>query len=202
MVRKPVNNKERLILNEGGLAITEDRKIAHIFNNYFTFITKTLDIPSWRFPCANENDPVLNAILKYRSHPRIAAIKGSSTKFNFTNVSSDTVYKHILNQKKGNIDTPLNILKSNADIITPFLTKCINLSLNNSYFPSELKLADIISIHKQGDCNDKRNYGPISILPTIFKVFEKVIYEQNSKFFENKFSKFVDLEGAFQHSIH
>ena len=125
--------------------------------------------------------------------PSIIAIKINSpnTIFYFSNISSETVYKYITDLKKGSIDTPLKIVKSNADIITPFLTSCINSSFKNNSFPDELKLADIIPIHKKGDSNDKRNYRPISILPTISKVFERAIYEQISIFFNDKLSKLL-----------
>ena len=83
MASKPTNNKERIMLNEDGVVITEENKIAHIFNNYFTYITKTLDIPSWNFPCVHDNDPIHYAILKYRNHPSIAVIKRSAPQTNF-----------------------------------------------------------------------------------------------------------------------
>ena len=193
MASKPINNKERIMLIENDVVITDDNKVADVFNNYFTYITKTLDIPSWRHHDIYVNDPIIYAISKYRYHPSIMSIKRSSpkTKFTFSHVSSETVYKYIIDRKKGSVDTPLKILKPNADIITPFLTSCINSSLENNCFPEELKLADIIPIHKKGDSNDKSNYRPISILPTISKVFEKVIFDQINIFFKDKFSKFL-----------
>ena len=38
MASKPINKRERVMLNESGFVISEDIKIAHIFNNYFTNI--------------------------------------------------------------------------------------------------------------------------------------------------------------------
>ena len=50
-------------------------------------------------------------------------------------------------------------------------------------FPDKLKLAKVIPIFKKDDDMLFNNYRPISILPTISKVFERVIYEQlNSHF--------------------
>ena len=193
LASKSITNTERIMLKENGLVVTEDEKVANIFNEYFTNITKTLDIPSWNHPNIYEQDPITCAVLKYRSHPSIIAIKQSysSAIFNFENVSPEIVHKHITNLKKGSIDMPLKVLKSTADIITPFLTKCINSSINNNVFPSELKLADIIPVYKKGDTGDKCNYRPISILPTLSKVFERVIFDQISIFFKTRFSKFL-----------
>ena len=143
--------KSSHMLIENDVVLTEDNKVADVFNNYFTYITKTLDIPSWRHHDIYVNDLIIYAISKYRYHHSIMSIKKSSpkTKFTFSHVSSETVYKYIIDLIKGSVDTPLKILKFNADIITPFLTNCINYSLENNCFHEELKLADIIPIHKK-----------------------------------------------------
>ena len=73
-----------------------------------------------------------------------------------------------------------------VDIHLDFLTDFINI--HKSLFPKELKLADILPIFKNDD-TDKTNYRPISILPAISKVFERVLYDQLSSFFEQKFNK-------------
>ena len=44
-------------------------------------------------------------------------------------------------------------------------------------------------MHKKEDRNDKINYRPISILPSISKIFERIIFTQLYKYFENKLSK-------------
>ena len=38
---------------------------------------------------------------------------------------------------------------------------------------------------------NKTNYRPISILPTISKIFEKILFDQINNFFQDKFSKFL-----------
>ena len=64
----------------------------------------------------------------------------------------------------------------------------ILLSLASGSFPDSLKLADISPIFKKGDSMDKTNYRPISILPLISKLFEKVICQQLSEYIEKYLS--------------
>ena len=67
-----------------------------------------------------------------------------------------------------------------------------------------MKWANITPVHKKDDTTDKENYRPISNLPTISKVFERIIYDQMYSFFQNLFSIYL---GGFrkgfsvQHSL-
>ena len=49
-------------------------------------------------------------------------------------------------------------------------------------------MADVIPIFKKDDPFEKANYRPISLLPSLSKIYEKLIYQQLSTFFENKLS--------------
>ena len=62
--------------------------------------------------------------------------------------------------------------------ITNFINKCISIKS----FPDELKVADVIPASKKEDPNNKANYRPISLLPIISKIFERVLFEQIEKF--------------------
>ena len=54
----------------------------------------------------------------------------------------------------------------------------INQSLQTGIFPDKLKLAKFLPIHKKNDDNILDNYRPISVLPTISKVLERIMYNQ------------------------
>ena len=47
-------------------------------------------------------------------------------------------------------------------------------------------MADVIPIFEKDDPFEKANYGRISLLPSLSKVYEKLIYQQLNTFFENK----------------
>ena len=67
------------------------------------------------------------------------------------------------------------------------MTIIINQSLAMGMFPDRLKIAKIKPIYKKDDPHLPDNYRPISLLPAISKVFEKVAYIQVYKYFtDNK----------------
>jgi hypothetical protein len=49
-------------------------------------------------------------------------------------------------------------------------------------FPEDWKISKIIPLFKQGDRSDLNNYCPISIIPVVAKVFERVVYVQTFAF--------------------
>ena len=74
------------------------------------------------------------------------------------------------------------------DLFSDFLSKGINYTLTSGKFPNKLKLANLTPVYKKGSRNEKGNYRPISILPVMSKVFERVIHSQLSEFFTDIFS--------------
>ena len=57
-----------------------------------------------------------------------------------------------------------------------------NDAVLNCEFPDKLKFADITPRHKNDDATNKKNYRPISILPIVSKIFEKLIQKQTANF--------------------
>ena len=53
-------------------------------------------------------------------------------------------------------------------------------------FPNEWKCAKVVPIHKQGKRNCVDNYRPISIIPAVAKVFERLIYDQVFQYITEK----------------
>ena len=63
------------------------------------------------------------------------------------------------------------------------MTLIINQIINTGVFPSQLKIAKVIPIFKKDDNKIFNNYRPISLLPVLSKVVEKVICSQINNFF-------------------
>jgi len=116
------------------------------------------------------------------------------TWFKFCEIDEHTVHKLIMSLDHTKVTggpIPVKILKLAVDIVSIPITNCINFSLPNGFFPSELKLSEITPIPKAGDSVYASDFRLISILPTISKVFEKVVATQLSEFFQPLFSKFL-----------
>ena len=69
------------------------------------------------------------------------------------------------------------------DHIVLAITALINNCIGQGIFPDKLKIASVIPLHKGGDINDPHIYRPISILPTLSKIFEKHIAGQIHSYF-------------------
>ena len=71
------------------------------------------------------------------------------------------------------------------------LTNCINEAIENNKFPDSLKLSVVTPVYKKLDPSDKTNYRPVSFLPLLSKVFEKIIYDQLNDYLEKCVSEFL-----------
>ena len=63
------------------------------------------------------------------------------------------------------------------------LTCIVNECLITGIFPDNIKLAKVIPLHKKDDKMIMTNYRPISLLPSITKIIEKVVPNQISHYF-------------------
>ena len=76
-------------------------------------------------------------------------------------------------------------LKDGATILANPITKLLNLSIKLSKFPQKCKIAKLIPIYKnKGSKVETQNYRPISLLPLVSKIFEKIIHAQTQQFLD------------------
>ena len=68
------------------------------------------------------------------------------------------------------------LLKESAAAICAPLSKLFQQSMNTGIFPSSWKFASVTALHKKGSAHECNNYRPISLLPCISKVFEKLVF--------------------------
>ena len=114
--------------------------------------------------------------------------------FSFEFIDKPKISKEInkLDGKKAcqEYDIPVKLIKSNKDLFPHFIYRSFNNSLLSSNFPSNLKAADILPTHKKKGKSEVENYRPISILPTLFKIYERCMYDQMYIYFDQILSKY------------
>ena len=62
------------------------------------------------------------------------------------------------------------------------ITQICNLSIKLSHFPKDCKAAKLKTLYKKGTKRDPKSFRPISLLPIVSKIFEKVIHEQTMEY--------------------
>ena len=63
--------------------------------------------------------------------------------------------------------------------------------LLNKNFPENLKLADVTPIFKKKDKTFVENYRPVSVLPTVSKIFERIMQKQITDYIRKFLSPFL-----------
>ena len=89
-----------------------------------------------------------------------------------------------------NTDIPVRILKQNSDIFGNYICDFFNECVDKGVFPSILKNANITPVFKKGFRGSKDNYRPVSILPIISKIFEKLLSKQIIIYMDKFLSKY------------
>ena len=159
-------------IRTGEKVITSPIEIAEAFNNYFSTVGTNLasDIPLTEY-CP-----------EYCLEP-------THSIFSLKPPTVETVYKLLtkIDEKKsvGLDNIPNKILKIAADVVAHSLMAIFTASINTGIFPQEWKESRVSPVYKSGARNDPSNCRPISVIPVIAKIFEKIVYEQLYEYLNN-----------------
>ena len=160
-------------IKTGTSVVNTPAELAETFNTHFSTIGKNLaaEIP-------NEN-------ITPESY-----MQPTQHRFSLKAPTVSTVCKLLENinvRKATGLDgVPNKLLKLAAHIVAPSLTEIFAQSINTGIFPTEWKIARVTPIFKKGKKNDLNNYRPISVIPTVAKIFEKIVYDQLFSYFNDK----------------
>lgn len=98
----------------------------------------------------------------------------------------DTIIKQLKTDSAPGLDGITNsLLKEIRTHVVAPLTHVFNISLSTGVFPSSWKIAAITPIYKSGNSDDPKNYRPISLLPTISKILEKIVNKRLVNYLES-----------------
>ena len=144
---------------------TSSRDISNAFNNHFTQIG----------PKLVNNVPTSNSNFEQY-------IITTDNNFSITETNNTIVYNLIqslpVNKSTGLDEISCKLLIEASPIVSSSLTHIINLSIRNGVFPNDWKRARVIPIYKEDTKSDPDNYRPISILPIVSKIIEKIVFSQ------------------------
>ncbi|KAG7296539.1 hypothetical protein JYU34_020328 [Plutella xylostella] len=114
--------------------------------------------------------------------------KFHDNRFKLSEVSEDVVAKAILGMKsnaKGMDEISLDMIMLTLPQTLTVITKIINKSIQTKVFPEDWKTAKVKPIPKNSNPQSFKELRPISLLPILSKLLEKVVYDQLMKFLED-----------------
>ena len=160
------------IISEDNNTITDSKSIATVLNEYFTLIgTKLAD--------------------KIKSTFQPKPLQPSSNlpfSFEFEEVDIALVHQELsclkTNKATGLDQISAKLPKDSASTIAYSLTKIINASLVSETFPDIWKKGKIIPLFKCNDPTAPNNYRPITILPVLSKIMERIVHRQIYKYLQ------------------
>lgn len=166
--KSKVRNNE-YVLKSGDRVVNTDTEVAQQFENFFT------NIPISTTKHLNSSTNLAELLLK-------ANVDACKCAFNFEHINPITIVKtyRSLNLKNTedlwgiSVKVINNVICDLADRLTLIFNTCVDKGI----FPDLMKYSKVIPLFKSGDSAEAGNYRPVSILPTLSKVFEKVILNQ------------------------
>ena len=132
------------------------------------------------FRRTNQCTTLKETIKKYENHPSIIKIKENvrnGNYFTFNEMTNFDFEREIfkLDPKKADLqgDIPEKMLIKTYDIISNYLSEYYNRAKQEHKYPTSLKIADVIPIHKKDDKTLAKNHRPVSLIPVVSKLFER-----------------------------
>ena len=153
-------------VKSGDVDISDPKQIAETLNDFFVN----------KGPSLANDIPPSNYDMSYIDLPIVL-----NSTFHFGRVTLEEIMKilkSIPNDKATGYDMlPVKLIKSAAESIIQPLTYIINQSLMTGNVPTVWKIARVTALHKGGP-NVLNNFRPISILPVLSKILERVAFNQ------------------------
>lgn len=159
-------NEYKWELEVAGETNNEIDKVVDHFNDFFVNIADETIIK-------NNFNNVVQASPTALGHCNIPTLS------HFLSTNSEEVVKTVDNMKsKASAafdDISSKILKTCKNVIALPLTNIINKSLLQGTLPSRLKISKLYPLHKSGCRKELKNFRPISLVPTVSKIIEKIV---------------------------
>ena len=181
-------SSEMVTLDEGTKILKSDKETAKVLNNFFSDIVQNLKIPEYKEQdqiSASISDSVMRAVVKYRVHHSIIALKencNSNTPFNFSFVNKEDILKEIkklkANKATQNTEIATKLINENSDIFADFIFGNLNQFSNQHIFPNINMESEKVSVHHITCYQCSRNGNHMLITKT-YLVFSSRIFQRH-----------------------
>ena len=167
------NNIITSLYLDGGKVTSNPFEMANQFNNHFSTISSKID------------QKIIETKRKFQAY--LANLNSKTFPLYPTTPTEVRDYIKNLDIRKsvGPFSIPNRILKEFHNLFSIPISQIFNMSLEIGIFPQKLKIALVIPIFKRDGNQDCNNYRPISLLPNISKLFDKIMHTRLSKFLED-----------------
>ncbi len=150
-------------LMEGPNIISDAKEKAEVLNDYFCSQSNIEDGAA----------TIPNDIISFQSSVTLSNVIASEYEINSLLRGVD------ISKACGPDGIGNRIIKICANGITSAFTHLVNLSLSSGIFPDQWKAANVIPLFKtKEDCESKLNYRPISLLDSLSKIIERVVFKR------------------------
>ena len=175
---KKTNNKSYIIdhIKVDNIVINNANEISNAFGKYFATIGLSVSTKG-----GNSKTPINEYLEKIPFQDKSVFLLPCS-KSEIKKLIADLPNK----SSSGHDNITNKLLKEICDLLIDPLHHIFNLSISTGIFPEDMKLADISPLFKGGNRHMLNNYRPISLLPTISKLLEKIIYARTYNFLDQK----------------
>ena len=157
-----------IVLKNSSTETRNKKDVSNAMNNFFCTIGREL---------ADKLQPASNPLLSGEYE-----VNKDKAKFHFKVIELKDIKDAFSKVKTAKSFGTDNISSYFMKLALPYIENSLaflfNTSIETSQFPDSWKVARITPIFKDGDTTEKSNYRPISVLPVISKLFEKLFFNQ------------------------
>ena len=160
----------------------EPNKVAEVFNDFFANTAANLKDPSPNCPQTVEHSPCGSMKLEPPTSDEVISI----------------IKQMKANTAPGHDGISVATVKKLCPKLVPLLVHLITVIFATGVYPEKFKIAIVCPIFKGGSKSCVDNYRPISILPVLNRVIERVIYRRLFDYFDRHLKLIYNLQFGFR----
>lgn len=159
-----INCNGNLLSNEQHIANAFCEYFANVGPDYASKIPKSNLMPSYYMKNKNKNSIFINPTDPEEIDKIISNLKSKNSS------GHDNINSKLIKVLKNELKVPISVLT--------------NKSISDGIFPDIFKIAKVVPIYKCKNKEEVNNYRPISLLPTLSKILEKIYHKRIYNFLQ------------------